>query len=458
MQSAYKQTVTKISAAAFLRSAIDIPESASSKNARRQVVNVFLRLFGGKFTSFSNISYDFLAEWVIKMAFEGYSLKTAAYYLKILSAIYTDAVSAGLADPTVAFADLGLRLNSLSSFGETEQFDFKALKHFVRSLADRVVSSSLSENIALYAIIGGGLTAESVAKLKRDDFRAEIPLLEEIKKHYARPRVSYLFPLRRNDCTITALSREVESRMQSVLTSAGMTGGADFLWSAAAVSIGVDPGAVLSIIGHVPAGAPVFELVEPRELSEEERCAVIVQVADAIIDNPVQWLAMQLRPGVKFEEMMTLSQLATEAVYYPMKKVAKRLGSRLTFENKPIIPGLVFFRTRLTDVPDLFRRIGSLAWVYRLNDSSASPYAVIPPEQMRGFQLAIGVFSSDIDAATAQPLKPGDTVEFIGGNFRGLTARIQTVAPTVYRLLLPAFNGIEWRIDADPRILLPEFA
>lgn len=453
MQSAYKQIVTEISAVAFIRSAIDIPESDSSKNARRQVVNVFLRLCGDKFTTFCDISCDFLAEWAIKMAYEGYSLKTTAYYLKVLSAIYTDAVSAGLAESTDAFAALGLQLNSLSADVVTEQFDFNALKQFVRRLADHVASNSLSENIALYAILGGGLTPKGVAQLKRYDSQAEISVLEEIKRHYARPRASYLFPLRRGDRTVAAISREIELRMQSVMTSAGLKGGAESLWAAAALNFGVDARDILAVLGHVPAGAPLFGLLEPRNLSEEERNAIIGQVADALIDNPERWMAMQLRPGVKFEDMMVLSRLKTDSVYYPFKKVAKRSGSRMTFESKPIIPGLVFFQSRLTDVPELFRRIGSLAWVYRLNDSSTAPYAVIPSGQMREFQLAIGVFSPDNDAAMNRDLKPGDTVEFIGGDFRGLTARIQSVAPTVYRLLLPALNGINWQIDADPRLL-----
>lgn len=453
MQSAYKQIVTEISAGAFLRSAIDIPLSVSSKNARRQVVNAFLRLCGDKFTSFGDISYDSLAEWVIKMSFEGYSLKTTAYYLKILSAIYTDAVSAGLAEPTDAFVAIGSRLSAFPAEVLTEQFDFNELKRFVCSLSEHIASNSLSENIVLYAILGGGLTSKSVVQLKRDDFRADISALEEIKKHFARPRASYLFPLRRDDRTVATLSREVELRMQSVLTSEGLKGGADAIWAAAALSIGVDAGAILAILGHIPADVPMFGLVELRELSDDERSAILKQVADVLVDNPVRWMAMQLRSGVKFEDMLALSRLKADAVYYPFRKVAKRSGSRMTFESRPIIPGLVFFRSRLTDVPELFRRIGALAWVYRLNDSSAAPYAVIPSEQMREFQLAIGVFSSDNDTTVPRNLKPGDTVEFIGGDFRGLTARIQSVAPTVYRLLLPALNGINWQIDADPRLL-----
>ncbi len=453
MHNAYKQIVTEMSPTAFLRSAIDIPVSASSKSARRQVVNVFLRLCGDKFSDFGDISYDFLAGWIIKMAYEGYTLKTIAYYLKVLSAIYTDAVAAGLAEPTDTFANVGLRLNSLSGVESVERFDYNALQQFVRSLVDRVQSNSLSENIVLYALLGGGLTAKGVVELRRNDFRADIPALEEIKKHYARPRASYLFPLRRGDLTIVAVVREVDLRMQSVLSASGLKISADALWAAAALHQGIDARAILAILGHVPAEMPFFGLIEPADLAEEERRDIIGQVADAMIDNPVRWMAMQLRPGAKFEDMMSLSQLKADSVYYPFRKVARRNGSRLSFDDKPVIPGLVFFRANITDVPELFQRIGSLAWVYRLSDSPSAPYAVIPSAQMKEFQLAVGVFSSESDKSANKDFKPGDTVEFIGGDFRGLTAKIQSVAPTVYRLLLPALNGIEWHIDADPRLL-----
>lgn len=56
-------------------------------------------------------------------------------------------------------------------------------------------------------------------------------------------------------------------------------------------------------------------------------------------------------------------------------------------------------------------------------------------------------------------LEKGDRVEVIGGSFLGRMGKFGTVltknkgteaARTVYRLLLPDNNGIEWVVDTDP--------
>lgn len=437
----------------FLRRAADAGASESTRNARRQAVGSFLRLCGDRLAESGEVAEPLLLEWVIRMTADGYSLKTAVYYLKVLSAAFTEAVASGIAAPTDAFGSLRARLKQLSAQAAAEPVNLSSLKRMVETLSADVHENSLIENIALYAILAGGLSSLQIVRLRKDSLTSQAGILDDIQLKYTRARAKMLFPLRQAARSAGAIARELDLRLGSMLARFGLQGGADSLWAAAALAEGISPATILGVLGHAPASMPLYGLVEPEELTAEARQVVVDLVADALTDNPYRWFAMQLRPGSDFDQIMALAGLEPDNVYYPSREVTRRIGRRRVVSNRPFLPGTVFFRTRLSEVAPLFRTIGSLAWPYRLTPSPASPYAVISPQEMRAFQYAVGVLPSETDVPA--DLRPGDMVEFIGGDFAGLTARLQSIAPTVYRLLLPALNGIPWQIDADPRLLRP---
>lgn len=164
-------------------------------------------------------------------------------------------------------------------------------------------------------------------------------------------------------------------------------------------------------------------------------------------------------------------------IFYPCEEIARRIGKKLVYCNKPLISDVAFFRCRATDIRPLFSRIGDMAWCYR--GCGGSQYAVIPAGAMARFQEAIGMFTSDYQLSPIGSLTPkiGERVVIIGGVFAGRDGFIEKIstntaslgaaeanasrtAPntgnassTIYRILLPDSTGFEWRVDLDSRLV-----
>ena len=148
--------------------------------------------------------------------------------------------------------------------------------------------------------------------------------------------------------------------------------------------------------------------------------------------------------------------------------------------EEALIPDILFVRTRVSRLQPLLARVSDLAWCYRT--TSERGYARIPDCEMQAFQLAIGIFTPETDVRPlgTVPPRPGQQVVVIGGPFAGRSGRyLSTVTPitqnaysdsdtkntqnnpeaassslpVLYRLILPADNGIEWEADLDPRLV-----
>ena len=181
-----------------------------------------------------------------------------------------------------------------------------------------------------------------------------------------------------------------------------------------------------------------------------------------------------------------------DATFYPMTEIARRTAKGIQHNQEPLLPDILFFRARLTQLQPLFRRIGDLAWCYKDASRRDRGYAPIPDAQMHAFQLAIGIFTPDTDIRPLGTLtpRPGQPVLVIGGPFAGRPGRFLATLPSspapsraaadpatsraaadpapnttalspdatypepiLYRLILPGDNGIEWEATIDPRLI-----
>ena len=414
-----------------LTESVDSARVESTRRARRQALNLIAPVIS------EEISERGLALWALSMQADGYSVSTITFYLKVISAMMTE-----IGEPNEAFLQVRRKL---SGAADSSAMSFDALKKMISELSSDVEGNTLGADLTLMAILWGGLRPKEVLSLEFGESYDSIAPLQSINEKYKRPRARKLFPI--------ASAREIAMRIRGILRRYGLEAESDSLWALAALKAEVAPEEILSVLGHVPAGLSLLGLFDAAETGATERLATLEIVADSLADNPFRWYAMQLRRGEDYETIAELSGLEAQNLYYPSREVTRRVGRRLTVSTRPFLPGVVFFRMRPSDVAPLFRKIGSRAWVYRQTASAQSPYAVISPAEMMAFQLAVGVLI-DRTAAPAE-MHPGDTVEIIGGDFRGLCATIQSTAPNVYRLLLPALNGIPWQIDTSPHLLRP---
>lgn len=414
----------------LLTATISTPRAESTRRARRQALNSFRPLLT------EAVTFRSVSSWALQLQTEGYTVSTIAYYLKIVSAMFTE-----IGMPQDALSEVRHRIDGM---GDAPAVNFSELRRMIAELSSDVARNSLGGDLTLMAILCGGLSPKELLPLEFGGSYPEIEPLQQILEKYARSKARRVFP--------PSTQRDIQLRIRGVMRRYGLYGTADALWTRAALKEGVSPEDILSVLGHVPSELSLLGLFKPSEVTSN---AILERVADSLADNPFRWFAMQLRRGEDFETIAELSGLTEQNLYYPSREVKRRVGKRMMVREQPFLPGVVFFRMRPSDIAPLFRKIGSRAWVYRQTASSRAPYAVISPAEMMAFQLAVGVLI-DRTSAPAE-MRPGDTVEIIGGHIQGLIATIQSTAPNVYRLLLPALNGIPWQIDIDPHLLRPTF-
>ncbi len=472
MQPAHIQHITPISAETVFRADIIATPNPRTAASLRQALGSFERFLAPAPLTFDDFTTTRLSAWLGALFAAGYTPKTAAYYLKNLSALYNKAVARGLARETDAFTQLRLRLQSSANTAYDHISDPDIIKktQLLAAKSAQPGGSSLADDLTVFAILAGGLSPDSLAHLKTGDPIPPFPLLSKIAAKYTSPKRKYLFPLHQSELTPRRLERLVASLVGKALRDVKIKIPADttdlpaVVWSALAREIcSLAPGAIVACLGRRPDRSPAYDFAPATALADIEIEFIREEISAAVTDNPARWFAMRLRPATTYEkltERLALSQTPAPELYYPSEEIARRSGRRIIYENKPVIPGLIFFRTVITAIPALFRIIGDLAWCYR----SGAGYAVIPNTEMELFRRAIGSIGPDTDLHPLGtiPLEKGDRVEIIGGSFIGREATFTSThtpaagpnaGKTVYRLTLLDNNGIEWTVDTPPSLV-----
>ena len=475
MQDSVQQIIGLSDACVFFRMKIDATPNGRSAVSQRQALSAFERYLGGRTVGFEGFTENLLRGWMGWLFYEDYTKKTSLYYLKNLSSLYGRAVSEGLAKDNGIFSSVRERVGELPDFMFSNEVDHcvvKKLQSLVRKVMNPAVKSSLGEDIVAFAVLCGGLDFDSIAHFRKDGYKGDDPAIIEIAERYAKPKNSYLFPFRQSERTPRQLRAALGALFADALTGVGLRkfnppeDTARWLWSNVALSCSVSHETVAGCLSGRPLLSPVFAMVSPGEVSEQERADIISLVGHTLSDDPAQWHAMHLRPGMDIEKLrerfrVYREELREPEIYYPCGEFARRIGHKLVYENRPVVSGLIFFRSRMSEIATMFRRIGDLAWCYRNGES----YAVIPQSQMEVYQAAIGIFTPEtrLYPAGTVDLREGDTVKIIGGPFLGREGIFNTVVEqrkgnassprTLFRLLLPDNNGIEWIVDTDRRLV-----
>ncbi len=322
-----------------------------------------------------------------------------------------------------------------------------------------------------------------------------------ITDHSLLKRSRYWLPLRQSQRTPKQLSTHIAKIVNALFKRARLPQATnpfdtvESLWAYAALRAGIPASTLVSHLGHTPLGLPVLKLsaINPHYALHDTRFAAIGQI---FLDNPPHWYAMSLRPGVRFTQICRRIQLLGDRIpdiqlFYPCEEIARAIGKKIVTRQRPFIHSVVFFRAKLTDIGRLFSKIGDLAWCYRQSARPGAPYAEISQSQFHLFQQTIAHFTPDYEVASIGELElnEGDRVEIIGGLFAGQQATVVEESrssaksqesrvkgqgngleaknsslitnhsslerSTVYRLNIVGDNGIEWRINVDPRLLLP---
>ena len=450
------------------------------KKNTEQALDSFVRFLRECNVSNQTLDENLVFDWVGWLLENGYSPISVHTYVARLSALYSKVIKAEGIKGNDCFSKVKSRLRACSENGVKMMADrhfFIKLRALVQADYTKNFELQLGKDLVLFSLYNGGLTFSQLADYRKDDYVGEESAINEIVERYTRPRNKYLFPLNHSERTIRQRCQTISTFIANALRSVGIELKIDSdmfpaeLWAAAAKGAGMSSGDIKACIGDTSEGyvSPFYSYASMNALSEERKSEVRDFVTKNLSKNPDYWYAMQFRPHVDFDMIkarMNMRGIRFHSSFYPMEEIVRRIGKKLIRTTKPVVPGLMFFKTKSTDLADIFYNLGDLAWGYRSSRGAGSAYAIIPDSAIDSYQRAIGQFTDSVAAYPDGHLKieEGDKVEIIGGELAGCGATFEkeicevvqgeeSVERVIYRLRLVGYNNISWIVDLDPRLV-----
>lgn len=421
---------------------------------------------------YSPLSTTLIADWLITIRLDGISLSTIRLYLNSISSLHRKLQQDG---PLPDYSSLRSILHEIIKSDAAQSSPTRTIGSAGIVSADAEIPLPLLRHLRQAAIIAGGISLESAARLRHTDLADYPPQLAEIAAEYIDPRRRYIFPLNQSAYTPRQLARRIADAMSRSTDPQLRTAESPAMqWLRTAMRCGATPSEAILTLGRDPlathpdgaisrllAAAPMPEAPDPEAPFRLRRL-----VAEAIADNPLQWYALHLRQGSDMASLLGRlgnmpSAIPSSNLFYPMRPIAHRTPHGIRHGEEPVLPGILFIRLHRNRLQSILSGIADLAWCYR--DAVGEGYARIPDVEIQAFQLAIGIFTPETDIYPLGTLTPhpDQQVVVLGGPFAGRTGRYRatvnpdtpTGQPILYRLILPADNGIEWEADLDPRLV-----
>lgn len=420
------------------------------------------RFFPVHFPEWKDFTENSLRKWCSSMLGCGIPSKTVRGYLETLSAIYTKAVKKNIASPTGAFKEV----KNLFSPDPTDHSSIATAASqasLLRLVRDEIVLTGelrLHADLFLLSFYNMGLPTSTLLSLKEQDLAQMGQEAAAIGRRYLSPRRAKVFPRLHTAST--------ERRILMVLHYLGFTFPDDTdvmhvaraLWISAALQTGLLPEIIKACVPGNADEFAVTRVAEKKPLDKPEKEEVIRLVHGHLTDSPAHWYILKLRHNSTFawlkERIISETGLSL-MFYYPQEVITQKIGRRLEFKDKPILPELVFMRCTWSELEQVLASSGDLAWCYR--NTRHGDYAIVPDQEMHNFQRALGIFTPDFKI---QPLgtdiaRIGHKARIIGGEMAGYEGMIYDIVNTVptstklFRLRFPGNNGIEWKVDIDER-------
>lgn len=451
-------------------------QNEAVKNSSMQAVGLLERFLGGTPATFCDFNEDILGEWVSWLFCRGYSCATVQTYVSRLSALYGKLLKDGIASDKECFPNIREKLNNVSKRCGNVQSDpdcFKKLRRLVQADCSNSKVRQLARDIVLFSLYNGGLSFEQLYKYKKEDYRGDEKAVLEIVERYSKPKNKYLFPLNQSRRTPRQLSAALSVLYADALKMVGinpesLTSEVPIdLWASAAMRSGLSASDIGGCLEDSTLINPIFYFARKSELSDERKAQLRSFVTRMLTKDPDYWFAMQFRPRVDLDmikERMKDAGIHFISYYYPMEEIVRQVGKKIKRVARPVVPGLLFFKSKMTGLQELYAHIGDLAWGYRNSRDLRSQYAIIPQSSITSYQMAVGQFIDSIDAYPEGNLRyeSGDKVQIISGDFSGqpaifekeireLTKDGKTVVRIISRLKLMAAENFTWTVDLDPR-------
>lgn len=420
----------------FFRSEIE-SSSPALAGASRQALQSLMRFLEDSRMLLEDVDESTIRAWVCTMLFEGYSLKTAAYYLGKFAALHAKATARGIAHPIGGIKNIRAEIDKAIK-DNIPVTDYSDAAEKIRRAMARNYAGERGRllDILILQILEGGMDFVRIAALKKDNLEALTPEGRDIATRNCAAERRYVFALRQSERTPRQMYVYLEKRMELLLADIGLRPSmhiedtAKNIWIRLALETGADVSAVATEAGTIPPDNPYLRFAVPTH--NHNPFGIRQQVSASLLDNPMHWYALRMRPGRRMSQLLeTISPGHVAArhitdTYYPCEEISKRVNRKITHEKHPFIPSVLFFRTRASEIVPLMREIGTMAYCLKDGRGGLGPYSIIPDTQMFLFQRAIRQFTPDMqpDYDSPRDYRPGQLVRIISGRLEGYIGEI----------------------------------
>lgn len=443
------------------------------------------RTYRKAFLSFKHFVYDrfisdqpfcieVIAEWYVFLRLKGINVAKSYFYIDKLGNLYSATRETDKKTEPPYFRNIRKSIKAVQ--GEEKRNLPAKIENVIR-LQNLIKNSqpgsldSLGFDLLLFSLCMGGCPVRDMINLKKTDLESLNPAAQKIAKKYTDNKRKYVFPLNQIRSTPKQGRLHVTTLLDEVLPKIGISEYDDIdnllylLWICTAVFYGVSPSVIRSI-RELPHDLNFLTLCEPKPLTGEEKESLILKMADLVCSGKEKWFALKLRPRVSFEDLLakvakTDDKKITPAFFYPCDEIARKVGKKVVWKDRPVISDIVFIKTHTSTLVPFLRNVWELAWCYR--EYPGGPYGEIPSKSMEDFQKAIDIFTPEFEIAPIGgfELKEKDRVIIVGGNYKDLKARIlskdkssEDVDTTIYRVELLDYTGRS-DIGIEARYLRP---
>lgn len=379
-----------------------------------------------------------LRAWVAQLFRSGMSPLTIKRYVQSLHSVYESVTKTSDDNSAELFITLLHEISQSSDNDDEHSTEASAVKLIASGTKQLNAAQRLYLDAFLYMIYTRGTSIEDVITLPRNSDTSMLPPQAiALAETHRKPHSRRAFPFSAEENATggaDVILRKIDTVVNSITESKKITVAPDTalsLWIACALECGIRAEEIRPCISHIPESHSWLRFIKPSILIPEEIYDIACHVADYINPNRPAWYAMRLRSGITptaIRQHLRKSD-ATHMVqqyFYPCQEIARRTGRKLTFDSRPYIADILFFKALPRDLRPLFSTIGHMAWCYRNTNSTQSDYARIPDRSMQRFQSAIGIFTPDLTPKIQRSadFSPGIPVRIVAGPRAGLVGWI----------------------------------
>lgn len=415
-----------------------------------------------------------IRNWLAMLLAKGSSPHTTRRYLGKLHALY-HLYKPDSPDSEMFFHSLRKSIEDREIYGY--QRNGQAIEALSKIANIATESNDESVKILMYAIYSGTMHFTELLDLKFNNATTDIPQINEILATMPTARRSYVFNSDRSSRRPNQLIM-LADRLRGVLLRYGIYNITDgftedtfrILWATVALNCGITAEQILAITGKIPQGMKWLCIVKPVKLTDNERTKILRLVADSINSSTPAWFAMFMRnrttPDDIKERISEHSAKLSENVslFYPTRPLKKIVDKKTVTTAKPVIPHILFFKTRPDCVSKIFNIIGDIAWCFKVTNKPGAQYAKISNHEMEQFRKVAECsgHAVRIDYEKRSDLIPDRHVRITEGMFKGYEGIIYKRKYTesekdvqLFILRLNDKNCITWELTLPETSLLP---